>query len=260
MDMNFSKLQETVKDGEAWLAAVHGATKSLTWLSNWKTTSRGCLLSNQRDTHTLFVLLFTRVNFFIWSLPIFLFLVSIWTHCWSLTPYSWWREPRRTFPGHNDSFLLHAFRTLSLPGSFIWCIESLLSWEFKGPMGETLNQEEERQLKESHPSFSGTCWITSEADRTQLLGVSPVGSQLPTAVSNWSVLLSLTLLPSLSHFPYSLTCASWNHLPNTLPGPRLLVQCLLWASRPNPSCRGAWPSYKTPPAEAIISLSWTPWE
>ena len=30
MDMNLSKLQETVKDREAWHAAVHGVTKSAT--------------------------------------------------------------------------------------------------------------------------------------------------------------------------------------------------------------------------------------
>ena len=30
MDMNLSKLQEIVKDGEAWPAAVHGVTKSWT--------------------------------------------------------------------------------------------------------------------------------------------------------------------------------------------------------------------------------------
>ena len=33
MDMNLSKLQEIVIDREAWCAAVHGATKSQTQLS-----------------------------------------------------------------------------------------------------------------------------------------------------------------------------------------------------------------------------------
>ena len=34
MDMSLSKLQEMVKDREAWYTAVHGVTKSWTRLSN----------------------------------------------------------------------------------------------------------------------------------------------------------------------------------------------------------------------------------
>ena len=39
MDMSLSKLREIVKDRETWCAAVHGATKSWIWLSNWTTSS-----------------------------------------------------------------------------------------------------------------------------------------------------------------------------------------------------------------------------
>ena len=38
MDMSLSKLQEIVKDTEAWRAAVHGATKSWKILGNCTTT------------------------------------------------------------------------------------------------------------------------------------------------------------------------------------------------------------------------------
>ena len=39
MDMNLSKLQDMVKDREAWRAAFHGVTKSWTRLSDWTTTT-----------------------------------------------------------------------------------------------------------------------------------------------------------------------------------------------------------------------------
>ena len=39
MGMSLSKLRERVKDREAWCAAVHGVTKSQSWLSDWTTTT-----------------------------------------------------------------------------------------------------------------------------------------------------------------------------------------------------------------------------
>ena len=42
MDMNLSKLQETVADREAWRAAIYGVTKGQTWLGDWTTTIFKC--------------------------------------------------------------------------------------------------------------------------------------------------------------------------------------------------------------------------
>ena len=42
VDMNLSKLREIVKDRKVWHAAVHGVTKSWTWLRGWTTTTIVC--------------------------------------------------------------------------------------------------------------------------------------------------------------------------------------------------------------------------
>ena len=40
IDMSVSKVQEIVKYGEAWYAAVHGVAKSCTWLNNYTITAK----------------------------------------------------------------------------------------------------------------------------------------------------------------------------------------------------------------------------
>ena len=41
MNMGLSKLREFVMDREAWRAAIHGVTKSRTWLSDWTELNTG---------------------------------------------------------------------------------------------------------------------------------------------------------------------------------------------------------------------------
>ena len=52
MHMSLSKLWGIVKDREAWRAAVHGVTKSWTWLSDWQQRSAQSRNHTYRETHS----------------------------------------------------------------------------------------------------------------------------------------------------------------------------------------------------------------
>jgi len=73
VDTSLSKLQEIVKDREAWRSAVHGVAKSWTQLSNWTTT---CFIIIVANTHHAYYDSITRLDSFVTYNLLFLHILS----------------------------------------------------------------------------------------------------------------------------------------------------------------------------------------
>ena len=90
VDMNLSILWELVKDGEAWRAAVHGVTKSQTWLSEQQAETYHSNRHNRWGVELSIIdqywVLSTLFFFFLSYIIYFFFEATVWEifHTWKI--------------------------------------------------------------------------------------------------------------------------------------------------------------------------------
>ena len=68
MDTSLSKLRELAMDRDTWRAAVHGVSKSQTWLSNWTELNCCSLFPRNLPVSPTFFL-FSQIFLLLWVLP-----------------------------------------------------------------------------------------------------------------------------------------------------------------------------------------------
>ena len=84
IDVSLSELQELVTDREAWRAAIHGVTKSQTWLSDWTELNWKFQLSKIKWMGLITFILFSKKLLTLLSLNFLSTFIE--THFWFYLP------------------------------------------------------------------------------------------------------------------------------------------------------------------------------